>query len=300
MQRTALPGKLYCETPHSLRRLIRNAAEEIGGVTVFTSIFRLSSARITWLPAPAGRADAVEAIRRVMGTIHLIEPTANGLRAAKGYLSEINAAYLVFGSVDACLEEAVPDLIILLADRDPDSYARDIDRLKKSRSHGGVKRLCILPFEVSMRRAKKQIADGESEHPLPLAKEKFLFSVAQCLNLPQRRAFSAIVTIQPEAGNLRILGKSVDFSETGMSFECDTDFPQKEIVRVSFGNPARGLRLQLRAMVVRKHTAESGTSFFHGVRFLDTPEEEKEQLRKFLSGVGNMHQVNASRRKSPG
>jgi hypothetical protein len=217
-----------------------------------------------------------------VGTIHVIETIASGLHTATVYLSEINADYAIFGSVDACLKEAPADLVILLADKDIGNYAKDIEKLKSSRSHGRAKRLCVLPFDVSIKRTKKQIIDGEIEHPMPLDREKFLFSVGQCLNIPQRRAFQTIVTIQPEAAGLRYSGKSVDFSESGMSFECDADLPLNQFITVSFGNPAGG-RLRLGAMVARKNTSQSGAQFFHGVRFVNTTDEEKDQLRTFLS-----------------
>ena len=221
-----------------------------------------------------------------MGTIHLIGPNSGGLRTARGYLMETNARYADFESVDASLRVAAPDLIILLADSDPARYAADIETLKGSRSHGSVKRLCILPFDLSMKRASKQVCDGEAELPMPLEKDKFLFSVGQCLNLPRRRTFSAIVTVQPEPGNLRFFGRSIDFSETGMSFECDTEFPINQLVKVSFGNPAMRLRLQLKAAVVRKYVSQTGKAFFHGLKYVDLTGEEKEQVLSFLSGLG--------------
>jgi hypothetical protein len=218
-----------------------------------------------------------------MGKIHIIEPISNGLQAAKGYLSEINARYLVFESTDACLAEEPGDLVIILADKDIGFYAKDIEKLKKSRSHRGMKRLCVLPFELSMKRTRKQIIDGEFEHPMPLDRERFLLSVGNCLNIPQRRTFKTIVMIQPEAGGIRYSGNSVDFSETGMSFECNTNFPVNQPLTVSFGKPTGG-RMQLKAVVVRNNPSHSGTSYFHGVKFIDISDEQRSELRIFVSG----------------
>lgn len=220
-----------------------------------------------------------------MKHFHLIETAPNGLRTVKAFFETMNADCRVFGSVlDALNAGAVPDMIVLLAQREERDYRRDIHMLSSDRVYGKLPRIVVLPMSLSMKRKTAAVIDGEAEFPLPVDKLKFLAEVARCLDIPQRRDFQIIITIATPDSNLHYSGISIDFSETGMGFESRADFSVGQHISTSFVNPGTKTRLLLQGDVVRKVPAASADKFLYGVRFAGMEMQSSEELRRFIAG----------------
>lgn len=219
-----------------------------------------------------------------MKHICLIEATPNGLRTVKTYFEEMNADCKVFGSVGAALNSGtVPDMVVLLAQREEEDYRKDVSLISLDRVYGRAPRVVVLPISLSMKRKTTAVIEGEAEFPLPVDKLKFLSEVAKCLDIPQRRDFQIIITILIPDSNLQYSGMSIDFSETGMGFESRADFSIGQYIRMSFVNPRTKARLLLQGEVARKVPTASTDRFLYGIRFMNMQMQESEELRRFIA-----------------
>lgn len=220
-----------------------------------------------------------------MKHFHLIETAPNGLRTVKTYFEAMNADCRVFSSVvDALNSGEVPDMVVLLAQREEEGYKKDIGMLFLNRIYGKVPRVVVLPISLSMKRKAAAVIEGEAEFPLPVDKVKFLSAVAACLDIPQRRSFQIIITIVASDTHLQFSGISIDFSQTGMGFESRADFSPGQRVKISFVNPGTKTRLVLQGMVARRVSAGSGDRFLYGIRFVDLLIQDAEELQRFITG----------------
>lgn len=220
-----------------------------------------------------------------MKTACLVETAPKGLDAVKSYLSDMNAGVEAFASVDQAVRSGIrADLVVLLADRNPETYRADILRMRTDPEFSKIPRISILPFHFTMHRTASGIMEGEQEFFMPVDKLAFLSAAAQALKIPQRRKFRIVISIQPAEGSLKYSGISVDFSESGMSFETTTDFNPDQLLIISFVNPRIRTRLSLKASVVRRALTQSATSTFYGVRFVGLTEEDSSALKDFISG----------------
>ncbi|MBI5073767.1 MAG: PilZ domain-containing protein [Nitrospirae bacterium] len=220
-----------------------------------------------------------------MKYFHLIETTPNGLKTVKTLFEAMNADCRVFNSVEDALGSGkMPDMVILLAQREEEGYRKDVRMLSLNSSYGKVPRVAVLPISLSMKRKTAAVIEGEAEFPLPVDKEKFLSAIAACLNISQRRICQIIITIVASASNLQYSGISMDFSETGMGFESRADFSIGQGIKTSFVNPGTKIRLLLQGEVARKVPTTSADRFLYGIRFVDMQKQEAEELRRFIAG----------------
>lgn len=223
-----------------------------------------------------------------MKTICLIETAPDGLNTVKSYLSEMNTRFLMFGTVDEAVRSgASADLVVLLGRKDLPTYKTDIFKIKSDSTLSKIPRISVLPFHFTMHRSHAGIMEGEQEFFMPVDKLGFLSSAARSLNIPQRRKFKIVVSIIPDEGTLKYSGFSVDFSETGMSFETSAVLIPGQSVAVSFVNPKNRTRLTLKAEVIRRALTETATATFYGIRFRDLSEQDTDNLKKFISGKGD-------------
>ena len=219
-----------------------------------------------------------------MKHFHLIETIPNGLRTVMTYFEAMNADYKVFSSVDEALHSAkVPDMVVLLAQKEEGDYRRDVSMLLQDRVYGKVPRVTVLPLSLSMKRKTTSVIEGEAEFPLPVDKQKFLSAVAKCLDIPQRRACQIIITIVTPDSNLQYSGMSMDFSETGMGFESRADFSLGQLVKTSFVNPGTKNRLSLQGEVARKVPVAAADKYLYGIRFIDMQPQDSEELRRLIT-----------------
>jgi hypothetical protein len=219
-----------------------------------------------------------------MKLFHLIETAPNGLRTIKTFFEAMNADYKVFSAVDEALNSTkVPDMVVLLAQKEEEDYRRDIVMLLSATVYGKVPRIAVLPLSLSMKRKTTAVIEGEAEFPLPVDKVKFLSAVAKCLDIPQRRACQIIIAIATPDSNLQYSGISMDFSETGMGFESRADISVGQSVKTSFVNPGTKNRLSLKGAVARKVPAAAADKFLYGIRFIDMQPQDFEELRRLIT-----------------
>lgn len=130
-----------------------------------------------------------------MKEIVLIEPVTDGLKTIKSYLSEINAHYSVFNSVDDAVQSDVTaDLVVLLANQNAINFNRDIDVLNKSQSFSKIPRIFILPLEMAGDTLLSKIIGNQPAFKSPIDKLGFLSTAARLLNgfLRYLRAVSSV------------------------------------------------------------------------------------------------------------
>jgi len=217
-----------------------------------------------------------------MSELFIIEPTSGGLKTIKEYLSKINATFLTFSSASEVKKTSKrPSLIVLLAEKSiPNMYAQ-IDELKNSDLRS-VPVIIILSMELADSMPKNGMIDGKKVFLSNVDNAEFLGTVGQILGIPVRRSFKILVTLSSPKNNMRYSALSVDFSETGMAFECTTSLLQGETLEVSFINPTKRIRLVFNIEIVRKFSNPSGTSFFYGAQFVRLSAKDKMALRDFL------------------
>ncbi|MEW6108879.1 MAG: PilZ domain-containing protein [Nitrospirota bacterium] len=220
-----------------------------------------------------------------MTNIFLIETVRDGLRIIKSYLSDNNLNYMEFSSVnDAIKTNEVPMLIILLVNKNLENFKKDAETLKNSPAFSRIPRIFILPFEISGMTTNSEIIYGEPSFQIPVDKLKFLSTVSRFLKRSPRRVFRILITILAEGSNIRYSGISIDFSETGMAFECNADFPGGHKVKINFVNPRNRKRFLLQAEIVRKASTQPGGSAFYGVKFRDMTDSDIKELMGFITG----------------
>ena len=227
-----------------------------------------------------------------MKIIYLIETFPDGLKVVKSYLSDINAKCKEFSSVDDALLQAKiavagPSLVVLLADKSLNNFQKDIASLKNSSFYSIIPRVSIIPGEITGIMSNIPLLNDEHLFHMPVDKLKFLASLAKLMNLPQRRTFKIIISIQPESGNLKYSGLSIDFSETGMAFESDSELGIGNKINVSFVNPRNRNRFLLKAEIVRRVPVQSSNRFFYGVKFIEMKKDETKNLSEFITGEVN-------------
>jgi hypothetical protein len=220
-----------------------------------------------------------------MKKILLIETIPDGLMSIKPYLIDINAECEVYPSVkDAMQSGGEPDLVLLQVSRDSEKYEEDIDTLTNDPLFTKVPRISLLPVGLSGMVSLRKETEGEVTLPLPVEKLKFLSLLASVLKIPHRRVFQILINIQMEDSKIKYSGLSLDFSETGMAFECTTDLPEGKDILISFVNPRNRHRFVVKVEIVRKKANYSGTHIFYGVKFLRMTAQDRKALKDFIIG----------------
>lgn len=214
-----------------------------------------------------------------MKKIFLIESVPDGLKNVKPFLSEINAECQSFKSLQEVFDEdEKPDLILLLASKDMHEYGKAIGSLKNNATYSRVPRMSLFPYKPH------GLGQDEVFLVMPVDKLKFLSTLANILNIPHRRVFKILIGIQPEGSSLKYSGVSIDFSETGMAFECNTDLSKDEKIVVSFIDPKNRNRFRLSASIARKKLNYTASQHFYGVSFAGMTDQERESLLNFVTG----------------
>ncbi len=220
--------------------------------------------------------------------VFLIETQVDGLKTIKSYFSEINANFSTFRNLDeAGRSESRPDLIVLLVNKRTECFYDDIEAYKRTFSVSRIPLFAMLPPGLNSNEIKRE--GFYSVFQMPVEKLSFLTKVAKSLGIPPRRVFKIVVTIVEEASNIRYSGVSVDFSESGMSFESGADFPLRHRVLIRFINPKRGDKFSLNAEIVRRSESDRKGNTFYGVKFTGVDESHTRALRNFISGENDSY-----------
>ena len=222
----------------------------------------------------------------VMKNIFLIERSPDMFHNVEYYLKESSLSYTSFATPDeAVLCDEPPALIILFGVDNFQEITEDIGILKNNPAFARIPKMLILPFESSVTEAQCKPLDVQAIVSIPVQKLQFQTLVSKFLNRSPRRVFRILVTIQQDASKVRYSGISIDFSESGMAFECVTEFQVGEKLLVSFVNPRNRSRFSLKAEVARRTSTPTGSSIFYGVMFRHLSSKESHDLDSFISGA---------------
>ena len=220
-----------------------------------------------------------------MKKVFVIERSADVFNTVKHYLKEDNLPYCAFETVrEALLSPDMPALIILFGNDSFQEIRADIADLKDSPSFVKIPKILILPFNATITQGECRSLDVQETFFIPVDKLKFQTAISKFLRRAPRRVFRILVNVQQDGSNLRYSGISMDFSESGMAFECVSDFPIGEKLQVSFVNPKNRSRFSLKSEVVRKTSTPTGSSVFYGVTFRHMSDKETLDLTQFISG----------------
>lgn len=217
--------------------------------------------------------------------VFVIERAPDVMNTVKHYLREDDISYAPFQSVAEAL--ASPDFATLIIFFGSDSVAeirQDIAQIKNSHSFVRVPKILILPFNSVVGQDEGKGLDAQETFCIPVEKLRFQAAISRFLMQAPRRVFRILVTILQSGSSIRYSGISMDFSDSGMAFECTSDFPVGEILQVSFVNPKNRTRLSLNAEVVRRTPTPAGSSVFYGVVFKRMSDKDMKNLSNFISG----------------
>ncbi|HET7435367.1 MAG TPA: PilZ domain-containing protein [Thermoanaerobaculia bacterium] len=116
----------------------------------------------------------------------------------------------------------------------------------------------------------------------PLQKRELDQKVERLTSIPVRRQLRTITKIEVslEKNGRFVLGRSVNISANGMLLECDKVLPQDSTVRLHFYLPADPKPLQIDAEILRAEF--SGAMSKYGLRFLETADEDRERIDRFV------------------
>jgi hypothetical protein len=221
-----------------------------------------------------------------MKNIFLIERSPDVFHTVEYYLKEGSLSYTSFQTPDeAVLAEGLPALIILFGSNNLQEIRDDVGILKNNPAFARIPKMLILPFESSVTEAQCKPLDVQAILSIPVQKLQFQTLVSKFLNRAPRRVFRILVSIQQDGSKVRYSGISIDFSESGMAFECVTEFQVGENLLLSFVNPRTRSRFSLKTEVIRKTSTPTGSSVFYGVMFRQLSSKEIHELTAFITGA---------------
>lgn len=220
-----------------------------------------------------------------MKKVFVIERSADVFNTVKHYLREENLPYVSFQNVrEALVSPDLPTLIVLFGNDSFQEIHADIADLKDNPLFVKIPKLLVLPFNATITQGDCRRLDVQEIFFIPVEKLKFKTAMSKFLLRSPRRVFRILVSVQQYGSNLRYSGISMDFSESGMAFECVSDFPIGEKLQVSFVNPKNRSRFLFKSEVVRKTSTPTGSSVFYGVTFRQMSEKDMQDLSNFISG----------------
>ncbi|MDP2156247.1 MAG: PilZ domain-containing protein [Nitrospirota bacterium] len=220
-----------------------------------------------------------------MKKVFVIERSADVFNTVKHYLKEENLPYISFQNVrEALVSPDLPALIVLFGNDSFQAIREDIANLKDNPLFVKIPKVLILPFNAAITPGECKSLDVQESFFIPVEKLKFQTAVSKFLLRSPRRVFRILVNVQQDGSNLRYSGISMDFSESGMAFECVSDFPIGEKLMVSFVNPKNRNRFSLKSEIVRRTSTPTGSSVFYGVMFMQMSEKDIQDITQFISG----------------
>lgn len=220
-----------------------------------------------------------------MNKVFLIEKAPDMLGAVRNHLAGGSIPFSQFTSVNAAVMcQETPSLIVLFTKPDPVALKRDLASLKSSPIISRTPKILVLPFESGDFNLDPTQFDIQYVFKTPVEKQPFLNAVSVLTKRAPRRVFKILISVHPEDSNIRYSGVSIDFSETGMAFECTADFVTKQRVSIHFVNPRTRKRFMLKSEIVRKVASPMGDAIFYGVMFSDMSQDDIKDLISFVSG----------------
>lgn len=118
----------------------------------------------------------------------------------------------------------------------------------------------------------------------PVSGNRLLGETAAMLGISPRKDFRALVRIFSPDAEYGVMGKSIDFSLSGMSFAAEKHYSVGHRVSISLSVPEGDGKLVLDGRVTRGWTNESDGAREYGVEFKDLPRETSLALKEFILG----------------
>jgi hypothetical protein len=188
------------------------------------------------------------------------------------YLGGINAAVRAV-SAGASGEE--------IAGEDADLLILGVEQYRSRGVSRGFMKVLVIDDGGSLRGLPDKLHRCVSCLEWPCGRGRFLEKTASALGVAPRRIFKAVIRIFVPAAKYGAVGRSADFSMTGMSFTSESFFSigQKISVSVSFPREERNAFLEGR---ISRSRADNGRSTLYGVEFGDIDQDTGEALRSFV------------------
>lgn len=123
---------------------------------------------------------------------------------------------------------------------------------------------------------------GVSYLEWPCGRGSFLEKTASALGVAPRRTFKAFIRIFVPAAEYGAVGRSADFSMTGMSFTSASFFSIGQKISVSVSFPREERNILLEGRISRSRADNGGHSTLYGVEFGDIDQDIGEALKAFV------------------
>jgi CheY-like chemotaxis protein len=206
-----------------------------------------------------------------------------------GYFEKIGCITIAAASAKEALKLAKderPDLI-LLDFHLPDMKGADLTkRLKDDLSTRGIPVIMMAADPDREIENKSRDAGAFEFLKKPLKQRHLIYRTASILKISLRFDISVAVSITnlEGGGGIRIKGRSIDMSESGMKLECGLNIEKNAMVRVEFSMPGSPESLQFEGKVMRVEKADKD-KIHYGIRFLVPEGRSREQIRDYLSSL---------------
>lgn len=208
-----------------------------------------------------------------MKTIWLVKDGSPFWGTVNAYLSAVNAK-VTFVRAEVLGENiekrASPDLIIT--------------------GRGHLDAVAGLPRELSRLVVAEGMSSGEGSRGVyllrwPALREAFLEMTSRLLYISDRRLFKTVISVSPKGSENIFLGKSMNFSTTGLAFKLDRELSVGDVVVLSFFTPDSEDRLRVEAEVTRCSVDPEDGSSYYGARFLGVKGAVRRELELFINGI---------------
>lgn len=121
--------------------------------------------------------------------------------------------------------------------------------------------------------------------PWPIDEATFLEVTARMLRVSERRTFRALIRILPPGSSDWFLGRSEDFSLTGLAFHADRAFVPGDPLVVSLHLPGDEGAIQFDVVVTREAVDPHHRTAYYGARFVQLAPETRRKLQDFIVGA---------------
>lgn len=119
----------------------------------------------------------------------------------------------------------------------------------------------------------------------PAGEEAFLEMTSRLLYISERRLFKTVISITMRGKNNVFMGRSLNFSMSGMAFKSDRPLNSGDILTISFFIPGSDERLSVDAVVMRSSIDPDGGAVYYGARFFGIGKDIRNALERFIKKI---------------
>jgi hypothetical protein len=191
------------------------------------------------------------------------------------YLGGINAAVRA-ANAGASEEE--------IAGENADLLILGVEQYRSRGVPRGHMKAIVIDDEGSLHGLSDKLRRGVSCLEWPCSREHFLEKTASTLGVAPRKIFKAVIRIFGPAAQYGAVGKSADFSMTGMSFTSESFFATGQEISVSLSLPREKQSVLLEGRIARSRADNGGRYTLYGVEFSGLDRVTEETLKAFVFG----------------